>query len=32
VKTIENMKKLWQRVCFGRSQSYLYRSNNFFHL
>jgi len=26
------MKELWQRICFGRSRSCLYRSNNFFHL
>jgi len=26
------MKYFWQRICFGRSRSCLYRSNNFLHL
>jgi len=24
------MKQLWQRICFGRRRSCLYRSNNFY--
>jgi len=27
---IQNIKYFWQRICFGRNGSCLYRSNNFF--
>jgi len=30
VKMIQNVEYPWQRICFGRSRSCLYRSNSFF--